>query len=540
MILSIGLPLLLLSFLLRAIIRRSLSRSISNLPGPAPGPWLVGNLPELLRPDNVAEAEFGWTKKYGTAMKIKGAFGVDVLFTADPKAMQYILNIAGYNFPGNPQSIAGLKLIVGPGILFAQGAEHARHRKIMNPAFSYSSLRLFLPIFHNISEKTVAKWKDAVAQNGGLSAVIDIPSWLARTTLDAIGRAAFDHDFGAIDAKEDELSVVYKNLFADSFFKRSDFAIAFENLWGYLPLWVVSAMRLLPIKQLRRLRRYTKVAHRVANDIVQTQTESYSRGKECGKDIMSILIRANLSEDPKSKLSETEVMAQLKTLMIAGQETTASTLSWAFYELSRNPGFQSRVREEIKTTRAQAAQRGNGELTIADLDSMQCLLSVMKETLRYHPILTILSRVAGREDIIPLSSPQTTKTGEVVTSFPVSKGQRVLISIAAYNRLSSVWGDDADVWRPERFLEGVHAKQQTGLGVIANLATFGSGIRNCIGWRFALLEMQTILIDILENFEFSPPPGNPEIIRSATAVMSPMVKGKPGCAQLPLTITALR
>ncbi|KAF8517113.1 hypothetical protein JB92DRAFT_2907351 [Gautieria morchelliformis] len=52
--------------------------------------------------------------------------------------------------------------------------------------------------------------------------------------------------------------------------------------------------------------------------------------------------------------------------------------------------------------------------------------------------------------------------------------------------------------------------------------------------------MQTILIDFLENFEFSPAPGNPEIIRSATAVMSPMVKGQPGRAQLPLTITALR
>ncbi|KAF8507409.1 PAH-inducible cytochrome P450 monooxygenase PC-PAH 1 [Gautieria morchelliformis] len=540
MILSFGLPLFLFSVLLRAIIRRYLSRSISHLPGPAPGPWLVGNLPELLRPDNAAEAEFAWTKKYGTAMKIKGAFGVDVLFTADLKAIQYILNTAGYNFPRNPQSIATAKLVLGPGMLFAQGAQHARHRKIMNPAFSYSSLRLFLPIFHNTSEKTVAKWKDAVAQSGGLSTVIDIPSWLARTTLDAIGRAAFDHDFGAIDEHEDELSIVYKNIFADSFFKRSDFAIAFEALWGYIPLWAVPAIRLLPTKQLRRLRRYTKVTHRIAKGIVQAQTESYSSGKECGKDVMSILIRANLSEDPKSKLSRTEVIAQLKTLMIAGQETTASTLSWAFYELSRHPGFQSRVREEIKTTRAQAAQRGNGELTIADLDSMQCLHSVIKETLRYHPITTLLSRVAGREDIIPLSAPQTTKTGEAVTSIPVSKGQRVSISIGAYNRLPSVWGDDADVWRPERFLEGVHAEQQTGLGMIANLATFSSGIRNCIGWRFALLEMQTMLIEFLENFEFSPAPGNPEIIRSAAMVMNPMVKGQPGRAQLPLTITALR
>ncbi|KAF8511769.1 PAH-inducible cytochrome P450 monooxygenase PC-PAH 1, partial [Gautieria morchelliformis] len=512
-----------------------------------------GNLPELLRPDNVAEAEFAWTKKYGTVMKIKGAFGVDVLFTADPKAMQYILNTSGYNFPRNPQAVAMSKLIVGPGILFAQGpllllavrdnplipifyvgAEHARHGKIMNPAFSYSSLRLFVTIFRNISEKTVAKWKDAVAQSGDLSTVIDIPSWIARTTLDAIGRAAFDHYFGAIDEKEDELSSSTKISCKQSLSLEISPLISVVYSLGYIPLWVVSAMQLLPTKQLRRLRRYTKVAHRVAKGIVQTQTESYSSGKEGGKDVMSILIRANLSEDPKSKLSEPEVMAQLRTLMIAGQETTASTLTWAFYELSRHPGFQSRVREEIKTTRAQEGQRGNGELTVADLDSMQCLLSVMKETLRYHPIGTTLARVAGREDIIPLSAPQTTKTGEVVTSIPVSKGERVSISIGPYNRrvqshrLPSVWGDDADVWRPERFLEGVHAKQQTGLGVIANLCEVTSSsvpfheIMARSRWRFALLEMQTILIDFLENFEVSPAPGNPEIIRSATAVMSPM------------------
>lgn len=64
--------------------------------------------------------------------------------------------------------------------------------------------------------------------------------------------------------------------------------------------------------------------------------------------------------------------------MIAGQETTASTLTWAFYELSRHPDVQTRVREEIKATRPQAAQRGHGELAIADLDSMHNLLAVMK------------------------------------------------------------------------------------------------------------------------------------------------------------------
>lgn len=64
--------------------------------------------------------------------------------------------------------------------------------------------------------------------------------------------------------------------------------------------------------------------------------------------------------------------------MIAGQDTTASTLTWALYELSRNPELQSRMRNEIKATRAQAAQRGRRELTIADLDTMHNVLAVIK------------------------------------------------------------------------------------------------------------------------------------------------------------------
>jgi cytochrome P450 len=64
--------------------------------------------------------------------------------------------------------------------------------------------------------------------------------------------------------------------------------------------------------------------------------------------------------------------------MIAGHETTASTVSWALYELARRPEFQDEVRKEIKAMRSHAAQRGDGELSVADLDSMKYLLALMK------------------------------------------------------------------------------------------------------------------------------------------------------------------
>lgn len=79
----------------------------------------------------------------------------------------------------------------------------------------------------------------------------------------------------------------------------------------------------------------------------------------------------------------------IRTLFLAGHETTSSTISWALYELSRHPDFQNKVREEIWATRAQAAQRGDRELTVADLDSMKCLLALMKVRLLMFFLLSL-------------------------------------------------------------------------------------------------------------------------------------------------------
>ncbi|KAF8589039.1 cytochrome P450 [Ramaria rubella] len=503
-------------------------------------------MPELTRPEAAAEAEFAWTKKYGSAMRIKGAFGLDILFTSDPKAIQYILNTSGYNFPKIPQSAAMTRLVAGEGILWAAGiyvldrAQHARHRKIMNPAFSYTSLRVFLPLFRHTAQRTVSKWNELMAEGDNGSAVIDVPDWLARTTLDALGATAFDYEFGTLDEANNELSKVYRNLGFDVFYKRPNSTIVVQELWGYLPYALVKLLQRIPGKRQKRLKSYMKAARRVAKDIVVTQTDRVITGKEGGKDVMSVLSQANLSENPKTMLSEDELMAQLTTLMLAGHETTASTINWALYELSTHPEFQDLVRNEIQQTRKQAAQRGDREMSVADLDSMKYLLALMKETLRYHPIVFFIRRVAGREDVIPLSNPQPAKNGETITNIPVSKGQRVMISIAAYNRLvelKSVWGEDADIWRPERFLEDHEPMQKTSLGVISNVyvaVTFSSGIRGCIG----MIEMQAILIELLESFKFSPAPGNPEIIRGASGFMMPMVRNSPVLrAQLPLTVT---
>lgn len=77
-------------------------------------------------------------------------------------------------------------------------------------------------------------------------------------------------------------------------------------------------------------------------------------------------------------------------------------------------------------------------------------------------------RTAGRDDVLPLAFPIVTKDGETLTELPIQKGQSILVSVCAYNRLPSVWGSDAEEWNPGRFLD-VSQEKQTFVGVYANL-----------------------------------------------------------------------
>ncbi|KAL0057176.1 hypothetical protein AAF712_016191, partial [Marasmius tenuissimus] len=156
------------------------------------------------------------------------------------------------------------------------------------------------------------------------------------------------------------------------------------------------------------------------------------------------------------------------------------------------------------------------------------------ETLRFHPIVPDLVREAENDDIIPLECPITDASGSVLKEIPVVKGQRVIMNIYEYNRFKTVWGDDADVWNPERFLD---ATRPTTLGVFANLLTFSGGIRACIGWRFAVLELQVVATALAEAFYFAPVEGI-EIQHVKVGANPPMVKGKwEAGPQLPLKVS---
>ncbi|KAF8259596.1 cytochrome P450 [Lactarius quietus] len=513
------------SSLLAFLYRRRHGRSLGQLRGPESSSFWLGNEADIRYQNEVGDCEFQWMREYGSAWRRAGCFGIDRLMLADPKAIKHVLHSAGYHYLKVVDRRQISKLISGNGIIAAQGQAHHRQRKIMTPAFSTLQVQSFLPLFHKTASKLVQKWNEVIVADQSGRPLVNVTGWFSSAALDVIGEAGFDFRFGSLDNTKNPLVIRNDNVFIDSTLYSPWYDIIFKATWKYIPGPLLEYVRYLPTREYRGFRTWLDNIRKFASGLI-----NQSMIKADGKDIMSVILRANGSSNPKNKILDDEMVDQIGTFISAGHDTSAKTLTWYFYAIAKHPEAQARIREEIAHVRARATGE---EFTIADLNSMVYTLATLKESMRLDPIVWMNARVATRDDIVPLAFPITTKSGEQITSIPIKKGTPIDISQAAYNRLPAVWGEDADKWNPERFIEPHRelGEASSGIGVFGNFAFFylvflATGTRACIAWQFAVLEMQVIILTLLENFEFSLPPQNEKtrIYRKPSHIMLPVAQ----------------
>ncbi|KAH9025546.1 cytochrome P450, partial [Lactarius hengduanensis] len=476
--------------------------------------------------DEVGDCEFKWMREM--AMRGVGLDALtDRLMVADPTASKHILHSAGFI----TQADKGPSLLGwwpetdyfrrGLGQNCTTGQAHHRQRKIMNPAFSTHQL--------------VQKWKEVIAAD---------PVWPATRE-----RAGFDFQFGSLDNLANPVVLRNDEEFVNSMLYPSWYDLIFKETWKYIPEPLLEYTRYIPTREYRGFRSWLDNVRVFSRGLIKQSTD-----KGDGNDIMSVLLRANGSSNPKNKMTDDEMVDQTalyvaywyadnSTFLSAGHETIAKALAWYFYAIAKHPEAQVRIREEIALVRARATGE---EFTIADLDSMAYTLATLKvvvdftyfcESMRLDPVIWYTSRVASRDDILPLAFPITTKSGQQITSIPIKKGD-------ADRYFSGGWwlnenigcrmcgGEDANEWNPERFLDPLRGFKEasSNIGVFGTLMSFSSGTHGCIGWEFAVLEIQIIILALVENFEFSLPPQNEKtrIYRRPTHVMMPMRLGQKG------------
>jgi cytochrome P450 len=194
-------------------------------------------------------------------------------------------------------------------------------------------------------------------------------------------------------------------------------------------------------------------------------------------DVLSQLVTVQVDGD---RLSDAELRDQMVTLLLAGHETTATTLAWTLHDLARDPGLQSRVINAVD-----------------DADD-KYLEAVVKESMRLHPVIYAVARTLT-EDV-------------ELGGYRIPAGHTVLPGIGPV-QADAAHHPDPQAFRPERFLDGSVTP--------ATWLPFGGGVRRCLGAGFALLEATTILRQILTHYHIAPARRRPEKTRARHIVLAP-------------------
>ena len=172
------------------------------------------------------ELHTGWVKQYGSTFRYRTIFGLMRFFTADPVALSYILN--NYDlFPKPGQLKRNMGEMLGNGVLVAEGADHRRQRRVLNPSFSAVAVKEMVPIFYekayDLKDKLIEMIEDESIEAsptppkpedrvvGGRK--IDVSRYLAQCTLDIIGLAGFDYDFQSLKSPKNDLAEAYRDMF---------------------------------------------------------------------------------------------------------------------------------------------------------------------------------------------------------------------------------------------------------------------------------------------------------------------------------------
>jgi len=366
---------------------------------------------------------------------------------------------------------------------------------------------------------------------------LDMYLWLSKVTLDIIGEAGFNHQFRSIhqEGSHEVTEGFRKSTILDPF-----------NVKFLLPNLIPLA-RIIPTDRSRALARALKALKSVGQGLISQKkaeilatTESGAKGgvekkNVEGRDLLSLLIKANMATDlPESaRMTDEEILSQVPTFLLAGHETTSTAVVWALYALACRPAAYAKLTAEARAFYTDTP-------SMDELNGMTYLDYVTREVLRLHAPVSNTDRVAREDVVVPLSEPVIDRHGVKRHEFRMQKGDVVIAPILAVHKLKSLWGEDAEEFKPERW-ECIPEAVKAMPSVYGNLLTFITGAHACIGYRFSLVEMKAILFSFVRSFDFELAVPPTEIVRKTMIVARPFVKSDSESGpQLPLVIRPAR
>ncbi|PVG01525.1 cytochrome P450 [Serendipita vermifera] len=501
---------------------------LRTLPGPPPASIVFGNLLQLIKGES-RDLFWEWQQTYGHTYGITTLLGTRRGITMDNKAVAHLLsNGAIYHKPDSARF--QLSYLLGEGLVTAEGLEHRHQRRTLNPAFNTNQLRNIFPTFLQKSAE-LRDMLQAQIEPASSSAQIDALQWASRAAIDIIGLAGFNYDFNTIQLGEtgNELAAAIRRLNSPKSFP------FFLLLKGLIPF-----LRVFEFDEQSRETRKTRAFMRdigvnlIAEKERAAGSEKETELKDHDRDLLSHIIKLNMSKSvsAQDKLSMDQMLDQIPTFLVAGHDTTAVSLTWCLFNLAVNKSIQERLRTELQ----QAFPDDTAIITMETLNSLPYLDAVVREALRYDPPIDFAARVAVQDDVIPLDKPLVQKDGKTVDHIQVKKGDHWLVPIVSMNRSKEIWGEDGELFNPDRWLRDLPPAVTAAPALWSNIMTFLGGPRSCIGYRFAILEMKSLLLYLVRTLEFELAVDPKDVMHKTMIVTRPFLRSDPKEPRLPMII----
>lgn len=413
--------------------------------------------------------------------------GPNVLSFADPRAIK---TIYGLNKNMIKSDFYPIQSAVSKGerlqSLFSTKNEdyHAKYRRCINGAFSMSSLVSYEPLVDSTMNAFIEQTRRRYCDN---ERICQFSKWLQFFAFDVIGELTWSKRLGFVDRDEDVEGIVD---FVGRF-------LAYSAPTGQMP-WLDLLWDKNPIKLQLQKWGITKYIHPVVKfALAQAADRSAEMDKirsngsldeSFGKGVDLLMKFTQAQHDHPEFMTDRQVLSSCTSMIFAGSETTAISLSSVFYHLIKHPRVYAKLMDELDAAarNGSIAEREHGKVSWSEALKLPYLDAVIQESFRLHPAPgLILERIVPPQGITIL--------GEFIPG-----GTIVGCNAWVVHRRPEVFGSEVDSFRPERWLE---ASPDQLREMKAAMFQFGAGARTCIGKNISLLEIYKLVPTFLRNFE---------------------------------------
>ncbi|MEU4162456.1 cytochrome P450 [Actinoplanes sp. NPDC026670] len=434
--------------------------TVRGLPGPPPLPAL-GNLPDLLRDGRPHRRLEDWCDRYGLTYQITTPAGPAVV-TADPLLVDHIMRERPRLFRRDQQITRIIEEVGVHGVFTAEGDRWRRARRITSQGLNPAHLAGYFPALVTGAQRLARRW----APGGSVAVLPD----LRRYTLDVTFALATGHDLNSLEQPKGRLATLLPMLLP-AINRRMSVPVPYWR-WVRLPADRRLATMLSELDSLIRIRTVSARERVAAGATPATVLES--------------LVATPDGEEP---FTQAELFGNVLTMLLAGEDTTASAVAWALHHLAADLPAQRRVRAE-----AVVALGDGSPIRAAEVRGLALAGAAVREALRLHPVASLTVVEAAEETELP---------GGDGPPLRVGPGTPIWTLMTYGSRRDSRRFPDPGRFRPDRWLDPVTVRQ----GDLRHLP-FGAGPRACPGRGLAMLEATLLVALIVRDFDLAPDPAS--------------------------------